>query len=328
MKKTGITLFLGLVLATCPAVRAQTNSLLIDGLAARVNGKPITVGDVMMFVEPVRKQLARSYSGDEYKNRLGKAFQEALASLVERRLILDAYAAQELKIPDWAVEQRITEIVHEEFQGDRAALLRALAQDRLTYEQWRDEMRDQLVVASMRQSYVGDLVTIPPQAARKAYDQNKEKYQQPAQVRLRVLELRKGETAEATAARRRRIEDMLARVRAGEDFEAIVRQNSEGSRAAEGGDTGWMDPAMCRRELIDAVAGLKAGDLGGIVETQDGWFLVRLEGRKEPAPRDFESVRMEIERELRNQEADRLYQEWVRSLRAQASIETFDVELQ
>ena len=37
------------------------------------------------------------------------------AALVERRLILDAYAAQELKIPDWAINQRITEIVHEDF---------------------------------------------------------------------------------------------------------------------------------------------------------------------------------------------------------------------
>ena len=189
-------------------------------------------------------------------------------------------------------------------------------------------MRDQLVVASMRQSYVGDLVVIAPQAARTVYEQNREKYQAPAQVRLRVIELRKGETAEATAARRRRIEDLLSRVRAGEDFEALVRQHSEGSRAAEGGDMGWMDPAMCRRELVDAVRDLKAGDMSGIVETQDGWFLVRLEGRKEPAPRDFEGVRVEIERELRNQEADRLYQSWVQGLRSHASIETFDVELQ
>lgn len=321
-----LCLVAGFVIGAEP-VPAQTNHILLDGVAARVNGKAVTVGDVMMFVAPVRRQLARTYAGDELHQRLRKAFSEALTALVERRLILDAYAAQEMKMPEWVVDQRVAEIVHEEFDGDRAALMRALAQDRITFDQWRSEVRDQLIVTSMRQSYVADMVSLPPMAVREYYDANREKFLAPAQIHLRVLELHRGDTPDAMAAQRRQAEALLARIKAGEDFAAVARQRSEGSRAVDGGDMGWLDPAMCRRELVAAVEPLKVGECSGVIETRDGWYLVKLEGRKEAAPKEFESVRADVERDLRNQESERLYQSWVAGLRREASVELLDVEL-
>ncbi|OGV67841.1 MAG: hypothetical protein A2498_02320 [Lentisphaerae bacterium RIFOXYC12_FULL_60_16] len=314
------------VFAAGAAADPATNRVFVDGLAARVNGKAITVSEVLVYVEPVRRQLVRAYSGADLQDRMNKAFLEALDQMIERHLILDAYELQERKLPDWVIDQRISEIVHESFDGDRAALVRALAQDRLTYDQWRNEIQNQIILAAMRQSYVGDMVVVSPRAVSDHYEQHRETYRTSEEVRLRVIELTTGSTPEEVARQRRQAEQLLARLKAGEDFTVLARQQADNPRAAEGGDMGWLPVSHVRTELADAAGPLRPGEISRLIETPDRFYLVKLEGRKASAIQEFPAVRAAIERDLRGQAADRLYQAWIGRLRDQAIIQKFDVQ--
>lgn len=84
-----------------------------------------------------------------------------------------------------------------------------------------------------------------------------------------------------TKAARQKAEDILKRVRAGEDFAALATQFSEdpGSRA-QGGDLGWFSRGEMVKEFEDAAFALKEGEVSGIVESPFGYHIIKVEGRR------------------------------------------------
>ncbi len=121
----------------------------------------------------------------------------------------------------------------------------------------------------------------------------------PKQLRLRYIQVKKPQPpaedadkptkakyeAELKAARAK-IEAAAGRVRGGEDFRAVARQVSEDAMtAARGGDYGWasvegtgtgLDPVVDR-----TAAALKAGEPSPVVESEEGLYLVRVDGLRE-----------------------------------------------
>lgn len=84
-----------------------------------------------------------------------------------------------------------------------------------------------------------------------------------------------------TKATRAKAEEILRRVRAGEDFSKLAGEFSEdpGSRT-QGGDLGWFGRGMMVKPFEDAAFALKPGEVSGIVETQFGFHIIKLEERR------------------------------------------------
>ena len=76
-------------------------------------------------------------------------------------------------------------------------------------------------------------------------------------------------------------EELLARLRAGGDFNAIAKEYSiDTSNKDQGGDLGWFGRGMMVKPFEDAAFALKPGELSGIVETQFGYHIIKLEERR------------------------------------------------
>ncbi len=131
----------------------------------------------------------------------------------------------------------------------------------------------------------------------------------PKQIRLRFIQVKKPQppaedadkatkakyAAELKAAQAK-IEGAAGRLRGGEDFRAVARQVSEDPMtAARGGDFGWasvegtgtgLDPAVDR-----TAAALKAGEASPVVESEEGFYLVRVDGLREGDVAQEEALR-------------------------------------
>lgn len=323
LARFGMFTALLLVVPTCMA----ENSILFDGVAAHVNEHVITVADVLDMLGPIRQQLETQLRGEELKAKLKEEFERATESAVERKLMLDSFEAEGGQLPEWAVDKRVDEIVHDRFGGDEAKLKAALADDRLLEEDWRKLIRERLVVSTMRSTKVTSNIRVSAQAVKDAYDSAKDKYLVPGEVRLRMIVLHKDKAKEG--------EDFLEKAKkirervtsGGEDFGNFAAKFSHGTHAADGGDWGWVKSGFLRTELANAAEGLKPGDVSELIDTEEEIYLLKVEEKKETSITPFEEVQSQIEAELRRAEGVRLHSVWIESLRRKSYVKIFDVDL-
>ena len=308
----------------CPG--KEKPAIPLDGVAAYVNEHIITAGEVQIALIPIARRLRRKHQGQELENRLQTAYVDSVALLVERRLILDAYEKQKGRIPEWAVDQRLESIIQNDFKGDRNKLLGVLRKESMTFDQWREEIRKYIIIASMRSTAVAQHVRIRPAAVRRYYRDNKSKYTRGGGVHLRMIVLNKGDSKES-ATRKKELAAMIrTKLVGGERFAKLAKDFSDGPKASSGGDWGWMAPSDLRRELAQAVQSLKPGAITEAVETRDEIYLVRVEERSDQAILPFEKVQSEIEDELRQDEAGRMYKSWIERLRDKAYVKIVDAK--
>ncbi|GAB4287290.1 MAG: peptidylprolyl isomerase [Roseovarius sp.] len=113
---------------------------------------------------------------------------------------------------------------------------------------------------------------------------------------------------------------LIAELAGGADFAALARERSIGPSAAVGGDLGWFGEGDMVAPFFDAVAKLKPGEVSAPVQTQFGWHVIKLmETRNRERP-EYETVRPELEQQLRNQ----ILAQRIRELSATATIERID----
>ncbi|HEX7316033.1 MAG TPA: peptidylprolyl isomerase [Pyrinomonadaceae bacterium] len=84
-----------------------------------------------------------------------------------------------------------------------------------------------------------------------------------------------------TKAQRAKIESILARVRAGEDFVKLANEFTEDpSGKGSGGDLGWFGRGMMVKPFEDTAFALKAGEVSGVIETVFGYHIIKLDERR------------------------------------------------
>lgn len=84
-------------------------------------------------------------------------------------------------------------------------------------------------------------------------------------------------TDEEKATARKRIEKALERVQGGEDFAAVARAVSDDTSAPQGGDLGCVAKGRMVKPFEEAVFSLDKGKVSGVVETEYGFHIVKVE---------------------------------------------------
>ena len=291
------------------------SGILLDSYAAIVNGKVVTVGDVLSAMSAAQARLADQYAGRELEAKLLEKFNAVRDSLVESELVLLDFETQGGTLPDRAIEDHVNSVIHDQFQNDRTAFLKALAEQRLTYAEWHKQMKDQLVVQIMRQKEVSAKILITPLDLQAAYDARKlSDYSLPERVRLRTLVF-PAATARSDAA------EIGGRIRSGQSsFEQIAAE--KGASLQDDGE--FLEISSLHETLRAALAGLAPGDVSEPVDIGGSLYLVQLVERQEARVRPLDEVAPELEKDLRAAEFERLNKAWIDSLRAKYYVQVFD----
>lgn len=320
-----ISYMICLVLVTFFVVNAMAQKeVLLDGLMAKVNDHSITIGDVMLQVQPLQRQLIAEYKGEELRRETKKVFQKSLENLIESKLILDAYKDQQGQIPENVVDGRVNEILHEVFNDDRKAMMRALADDNLTYESWRDNIRNQIIVSSMRHANVQQRLKISSVDVQKYYQEHLEDYKTENSIKVQMIVLKNA--VDGTKGEVQKALDLRAQLKNGGDFSAAAKKFSKGYKADDGGDWGWVATGDLREELRVAEAKLKIGEISDVLEVDEDLYILKVSERKTGAIESFADARVGIEGELRNKEGTRLHKEWISSLKRNAQVEVIEID--
>lgn len=318
------TLAASLFVTSLPLAAQQAE--VIDGVAAIVNQDVITISQVRELIGARERGLREVYSGADLADKIKEMRLAALKDLIDRQLVIQEFRKMQEKganIPDYVVDDRVKQIIREEFGGDRSAFVRTLQAQGYTVTRFKEIEKEKIVVQAMRQSKVNDDFVISPKQIQSFYNKNKGAYAIPEQIKLRMIILREGEAGDVPGAGNK--EQTAAEIRqklvGGAEFDRMAEMYSEdeGTRDS-GGDWGWIERGTLNEELSKVAFSLTPGKVGPVVKIGDSYYIMLVEAKKNAAVKPISEVRDEIERNLIQQERMKAQQRWLDTLRAKAYI--------
>ena len=217
---------------------------------------------------------------------------------------------------DWVVENRLREIVDRAFGGDRNKLMAALAKDKVAYPEWRQRIKDDMLVAAMRWQVVDKNIQATPSAMRDEYAAHPERYVADKRVTVSAILLGPGDAAKSG--------EIDAALKGGTSFAELAKKYSVDAKAGEGGQ--WKDvkpEEVFRPEICDEIAKMPKGTMSNWIEL-DGWkFLLRKDNETGGDTMSFADAYDAVAANVKDAEAKRLYEDWVNRLKRAAYIKLY-----
>ncbi|MBA2434704.1 MAG: peptidyl-prolyl cis-trans isomerase [Chthoniobacterales bacterium] len=310
---------LGVAATASPTRGAES----VNGIAAVVNDKVITYSEVREVVEPRERVLRAQYSGAELAKKITDLRKAALQDLIDRQLIVQAFEKENLQIPPHFIDERVDEVIKENFGGDRHAFIKTMEAQKYTMSKFRDLERQKIIVQAMRAKNVKSNLIIPPGKVEEFYRKHKELFSNKAQVKLRMIMIPGHPDSNGGAAQTSMAEEIRAKLITGADFDKMAQMYSEDSTRDLGGDWGWIDDRTLAPELSRVAFSLNPGAISKVVDVGGNHYILKVEARQGGEAKPLKDVRSEIEARLRQEQAQELQEHWLASLRSKAYIKTF-----
>jgi peptidyl-prolyl cis-trans isomerase C len=266
---------------------------------AEINGVKLTQAD-LTEQEEVYFPYARMHGG-----KIPAGAEKDIREMALNRVMLDElcyqearrrhYAASEAELQKGLKEIRSRFNTTEAYKaaiakkyGSEAGLLRHARRTLMIRQLWDAEVKRKSVVT--------------PVELRAYYDKNRAKFVQPESVSLQTISI--GMPKEATEAQkqeaRRRIEAVLAKAKATknyEEFGMLAERESEDDWRVMMGDHKWVH----RMEVgpqFEVIFSMKPGTVSGIVESKDGFHIMRVNDHQDEHQLKFAEVRDKLSKEL------------------------------
>jgi parvulin-like peptidyl-prolyl isomerase len=295
----------------------------VDGIAAIVNEAIITHDDVLNDVARTWDLLERTYSRQPeiLNQKKAETYKQSLEELVQRKLILHEFKTAGYILPESVIEDNINDRIREQF-GDRVKLTKSLQAQGITYETYRQQIRELFIVDAMRRKNINSGIIISPYKIEHYYEIHQDEFKMEDQVKLRMIFLDKSKHP----AGDKLAKEINTKLDEGISFAEMATVYSDESQASQGGDRGWVERKKLRPEL-DAVAfSLKAGQRSDVIHVEahdglpEGYYLMLVEEIHAAHIKPLDDVRDDIERKLTGTENNRLREKWISRLRAKSFV--------
>jgi peptidyl-prolyl cis-trans isomerase SurA len=213
-----------------------------NGIRAIVNAKVITQYQVVMNAKPAEELVVRQYYGrPEFPQKISEVYSNSLRQLIDRAMIANDFEASGFKLPEPIVEDYVRSRMKEQF-GDRTEFIKTLKAEGKSFETFKEEARQRIIVGALEEKNVGRATIVSPLKLERFYDQRKEEFKVPDQIKLRMIVLDRS-SAPTPEARRKLADEIRAQIVGGASFAEMAGVYSTGSQRAQRGDWGWVDRA-------------------------------------------------------------------------------------
>jgi peptidyl-prolyl cis-trans isomerase SurA len=271
--------------AATPPVRLQPEAQRqADFIVAVVNSEPITNNEVRAEMQRAMQQLAQQKRPQPDSKQLAR---QVLESLINQKAQLQLARESGIQVDEAAVDQAEQNIARQN-QLDVAELHRRLAKEGVVLSQFRSQLRDQLILTRLRERDVDARARVSDLEVDQ-YLREQQNNNAPAvrEVNLAQILVAVPDAASPVqiAALQARAQRALERARAGQDFVALVREFSDASDSAGGGQLGLRTTDRYPPLFIEATQTLAVGGVSALVRSDAGFHILKvLEKKSAGAP--------------------------------------------
>jgi len=257
-----------------PDERARSEPALLDRVVAVVNNEVITRLDLDEQMRVALQQLRRQNTPLPAQDVLER---QLLERLVTARVLVQTARETGLRVDDTQL-QRSLERIAQENKLTPEAFRKALEGDGVNFNRFRDELRNEILIARLKEREVDSKILITD-AEIDNYLKNQQnqggKDDEYSLAHILVL-VPEQASPEQIQARRAVAEKALSQLRGGADFRQVSAGVSDAPNALEGGPLGWRPSSRLPQIFVDGVKALKVGDLSPVLRSANGFHILKL----------------------------------------------------
>jgi len=156
------------------------------------------------------------------------------------------------------------------------------------------------------------------------YESHKDEFKTPEMLNSRHILIKTDPSASDKDKKKakEKAEEILKKIKAGEDFAKLASDVSDDTvTKTKGGELGFFPKGRMVKPFEDAVFALKPGEVSGIVESQFGYHIIKVEEKKESGIEPFDTAKEKIKQKLLQERAKTKATEFIEKAMKEANIE-------
>jgi peptidyl-prolyl cis-trans isomerase C len=229
---------------------------------------------------------------EQFQNRLATYPPQFAAALRQRE--------NRLKVLDQMVDEKVLLVAAKKEGYDK----------KKEYKDQIENTQNQLLLSMLVREKVEKGLTVSDSEVQQYYEANPAQFQAAEQRRAHHILVKTQAEAES----------ILSQLKAKADFVALAKQRSIDPSAAQGGDLGWFSKGQLVPDFEKAVFAMNKGELSGVVRTQFGFHIIRLDDVAVRPRLEFEKVKNQIREALVADKRRRAVQTYLDQLKKEYKI--------
>lgn len=293
-----------------PKKKKKMSKKMIAGITASVILVAGIAGGAYAYV---KSQTVASVDGERitkkelYDTLVGVYGESAVDNLVTKVVIDKEADKRNVKVKDSEIDAEVA--TYEESYGGEEGLKSALEASGLTLADLKEDIETNIKIEKL----MAEDIEITEDEVKAYYEENKSNFDTPESIEVSHILVEDKETAQ----------EILDKLKAGEDFSKLAKEYSTDTATAEkGGELGFITSGEMVEEFEKAAFALKVGEISDIVKTDYGYHIIKATDYKEAKESTYEDSKELAKEAALAEKISSEYSTWVQELKTKYDIKT------
>jgi peptidyl-prolyl cis-trans isomerase SurA len=311
-----------------PTVKAATKppseGKVVEEIIARVNNEIITKSELdkarQESSEDAQQQCAGKCSPEQLQVATEDAQKFALRDLIDRSLLAQRGKDMDINVEADLVKQ-LDQIRQQNKLKDMDDLEKAVTAQGINWEDFKSNLKNRLLTQEVIRREVGSHINITHDEEMKYYQDHQKDFIKPEQVALSAIEVKtEGKQESEIPDLKAKAQKLHDRIVDGESFDELAKRFSDGATAQQGGYLGVYKRGELSKELEDIVFKMNRNQITDVIETKQGFLILKVLEHYDEGEQPFDKVENEIQEQLYSQKMEPALREYLKTLREQSYV--------
>ena len=263
-----------LMLGAVLSFSSMAQEVMLDRVSVIVDQGVVLESEIAALVKEVKRN-AEANNQELPSDRALRT--QAIERLITKNLQLQMAERMGIQISDPQLEQTIGNIAANQ-NASMEQLRTQLAAEGIAYDDYREDIREEIIMGEVRRANVRRRVYITPQEIDTLMGLIEQQGAEQAEYRLGhiLIGFPADPTDEDIQASRERAEKVISLLESGSDFTKIAIASSSGNEALEGGDMGWLNINAVPTLFAEAVQNKEVDSLVGPIRSGAGFHILKI----------------------------------------------------
>jgi peptidyl-prolyl cis-trans isomerase SurA len=252
---------------------------LVDRIVAVVNKEAITLSELNDQVAAAERQLRRQGTPLPEHSALER---QVLDRLILLKAQLQLARGTGVRVDEVQLD-RAVERIAENNNMTLSAFRTALERDGVSFDKFREEVRDQIILTRLREREVDNKIQVSDGEIDQYLERNKDASKPRFEFNIAHILVRLPDQAspERIEAARAKAEKARAEALAGADFAKLAASYSDGPDALKGGELGWRSEDRLPELFTAALSAMQPNGISEVLRSPAGFHVLKLLGRRD-----------------------------------------------